>query len=116
MSADGFGSGVAPSIEVTNNEIDHRYEVRVDGEFAGFAAYRPRGDRVVFTHTEVDPRWEGHGIGSALARGALDDVVAHHQQITPLCPFIADYIARHPGYLQHVDAAHRAAVSGVDDR
>lgn len=98
---------------VTNHEAAKRYEVHVDGELAGLTTYRLHDDRVVFTHAEVYPRWEGHGVGSALARGALDDAIAHGKLITPRCPFIVSYVRRHPSYLEHVDAAHRAEIEAT---
>ena len=45
---------------------------RVDGEVAGFAVYHRRGGRTYFVHTEIDPAFEGKGLGSTLAKGALD--------------------------------------------
>jgi uncharacterized protein len=96
-----------PDVTVTNNEAASRYEAHVDGALAGFTAYISHNDRVVFTHAEVYPRWEGQGIGAALARGALDDVIAHGKLITPLCPFIVSFVARNPSYLPHVDEPHR---------
>jgi predicted GNAT family acetyltransferase len=108
--ADGSEPGAAAphhDIAVTNNANAHRYEVRVDGILAGLTTYQLHDDRVVFTHAEVYPKWEGHGIGSELARVALDDVVAQGKVITPLCPFIHDYLRRHPAYLSHVDERHR---------
>jgi len=87
-------------VDVSDNAGDRRYEARVDGSLAGFAAYRLRGaDVIVFTHTEVDPAHEGQGIGGALARGALDDVRARgERRVVALCPFIAAWLARHPDY------------------
>lgn len=49
-------------------------------------------------HTDVDPKWEGHGAGSALVQGALDDVRARGLKVRPVCPFVAAYIRRHPDY------------------
>jgi hypothetical protein len=100
----------ALDVAVINKETASRYEAHVDGALAGLTTYRLVGDRVVFTHAEVYPRWEGQGVGTALAHGALDDVIAQGKQITPLCPFIVDYIRHHPVYLDHVDPAHRAEV------
>ena len=99
-------------IEVVANPALSRYEARIDGAVAGFTTYRLVGDRTVFTHTSVRDEWEGHGVGGALARYALDDVVAAGRLITPLCPFIAGYIARHPEYVASVDAAHREQFDG----
>jgi predicted GNAT family acetyltransferase len=102
-----FHSEDAVDVVVTNNAAAQRYEAHVDGELAGLTTYVAVGDRVVFTHAEVDARWEHKGVGSALARGALDDVVAHGKLITPKCPFIVSYVLSHPSYLEHVDARHR---------
>ena len=52
----------------------NRSEARLDGELAGFAAYHLTDELIVFTHTEVDPAFEGKGVGGALARHALDEV------------------------------------------
>ena len=86
-------------VTVTNNAERHRYEATDDsGLILGFADYRERGDVVVFTHTEVDDAHEGQGVGSALAKGALDDVRSSGGTVKPACEFIAAYIQRHPDY------------------
>lgn len=90
-----------PTVTVTDNPGASRYEARLGDQLAGFAAYRlsERNDVIVFTHTEVDPAHGGAGIGSALARGALDDVSARgERKVVPLCPFIASWIERHSDY------------------
>jgi len=83
---------------VVNNPERHRYEAVVDGRVVGFSAYRVRPDAIVFTHTEVDEAMEGKGVGSAIAKAALDDLRAKGTRVVALCPFIADYIERHPEY------------------
>lgn len=87
-----------PSSEVTNNAGAHRYEITLDGQPAGFAEYRLKDSVVLFTHTEIDEALEGHGLGSTLARYALDDVRQQGLKAAPLCRFIAGYIDRHPEY------------------
>jgi predicted GNAT family acetyltransferase len=76
----------------------NRYEVTVDGELAGFAEYRDLDGARVFTHTEVFDAFEGKGVGSVLARGALDAVRAAGTPVVARCPFIAGYIERHAEY------------------
>ena len=88
---------------VANNEAARRWEAHVGDDLAGYAEYRLAGGRVVFTHTVVFAQYEGRGIGSQLARHALDDAVNRGLRITPYCPFIRAYIRRHPGYRDHVD-------------
>lgn len=76
-----------------------RYEALIEDEVAGFAEYRTLGDGVVqLPHTLVEKRFEGHGVGSALARKALDDIAAQGLRVDPLCPFISAWIDRHPEY------------------
>lgn len=86
------------NITVEDNADEHRYQVFVDGDLAGFSAYRGEPGRIVITHTRIDPDYEGTGVGSALARGALDDVRRQHLTVVPRCPFMAAYIKRHPEY------------------
>ena len=76
----------------------NRYVVSVDGEDAGSAYYQVRDGVVVFTHTEVEDRWEGQGVGSALVRSALDDVVGSGRKFAPHCPFVAAWVDKHPDY------------------
>ncbi|MGH9137286.1 MAG: GNAT family N-acetyltransferase [Acidimicrobiales bacterium] len=92
-----------PAVAITDNPDAGRFEVRVDGDLAGSAYYGRRRDRVIFTHTEVGDAYEGRGIGSALARGALDALRARGERAVPLCPFVAGYIDRHAEYADLVD-------------
>jgi uncharacterized protein len=86
-------------ISVTDNPDKQQYEATVEGTVAGFAQYEVKGGHIVFTHTEVDPAFEGKGVGSTLARVALDDVRARGEHdVVALCPFIAVWIERHPAY------------------
>ena len=86
-------------IEVRKNEAAHRYEAFIDRDRVGFAEYQLTDQLVVFTHTEVEDRCEGMGVGSALARAALDDVrAAGDRKVLPLCPFIKGWIGKHPEY------------------
>jgi len=88
---------------VTDAPDLRRYEATVDGRLAGFAVYRDEGTSRVFLHTEVFPDFEGKGVGSALARGALDDLRASGRSLVALCPFVSDYVDRNPDYADLVD-------------
>ena len=87
-----------PNVTVHDNPERSRYEIFLDGDLAGFSMYTDRRGRRVFTHTEIDPDYEGHGAGSALVRSALDDVRAKGLAVVPRCPFVADFIAQHGEY------------------
>ena len=99
-------SDLSEQVVVTRNEDEHRWEARIGGELAGFAAYQLTDELVVFTHTEVEPAFEGKGVGGALARAALDEVAEEGtRKVMPLCPFIKAWIQRHPDYVPLVYGA-----------
>ena len=92
-------------VQVTDNPEESRFEARVDDELAGFAAYDTADDLIMFTHTEVFDAFEGKGVGSSLARGALDAVRADGtRQVLPRCPFIRGWIEKHPDFRDLVDS------------
>ncbi len=92
-------------VEIVDHPEYGVFEARVDGEHAGGAYYRLDQGRVVFTHTEVDPKFQGQGVGAALAARALDAVRDSGRRAVPLCPFIAAYIDHHAEYANLVDGA-----------
>ena len=83
---------------VTDRPEQLRYEIDVDGEVAGFLLYRREPGVLELVHTDVDPKWEGKGVGAALVQGALDDVRARGLKVRPFCPFVRAWLRRHPEY------------------
>jgi uncharacterized protein len=93
-------------VRVTDNRERNRYEAWTPaGDEAGIVGYQKTPELIVFTHTEVEPEFEGQGIGSALAAGALNHARAQNLAVLPLCPFIKSYIDRHQEYADLVYAA-----------
>ncbi len=94
------------SVSVVNNPAERRYEARVGEQLAGFAEYQLTDQLIVFTHTEVEPAYEGQGVGGAIAQYALDDVRTDGtRSVLPLCPFIKSWIGKHPDYIPLVYGA-----------
>ncbi|WP_214325834.1 GNAT family N-acetyltransferase [Nonomuraea sediminis] len=91
------------SVEVVDNSGESRFEVHVDGKVAGFADYRLLPTKIVFTHTEVLPDYEGKGMASRLVKFALEASRATGLRVVPLCPYVKDYIERHPEFADLVD-------------
>ncbi len=84
------------TVTVTDNRDANRYEIRTRGLLAGFAEYRLGADRIALVHTEIDDRFAGRGLASALIGHALDDVRDRALALYPYCPFVRGYLERHP--------------------
>ena len=97
-------------LTVVRRPDERRYELLLNGEHAGELIYRERdGNVVAFLHTEVEPNLERRGLGTELVAGALDDARERGLQVVPICPFVAAFVRRHPGYADLVvdDPARR---------
>ena len=86
------------NVVVVNAPEANRYELRLDDELVGIAAYSRSNGRIAFTHTEVDEAVSGRGLGSRLVGAALGDARAQGLSVVPVCSFVAHYIEQHPEY------------------
>jgi uncharacterized protein len=84
-------------MEVRHNPGLGRYELDTDHGLA-VALYREKGDRRIFTHTEVPRASEGKGYASRLVREALDDSRRSGFKIVPACSFVDAFVRRYPQY------------------
>jgi predicted GNAT family acetyltransferase len=76
-----------------------RFEARDEaGAVAGVVTYQLTGNIIVYTHTEVDAAFEGKGVGSTLARAVMDDARGKGRTVVPMCPFLSDWLGKHPEY------------------
>ena len=91
-----------------NNELS-RFEIYLDSELAGFAEFKLRDGKMALPHTEIDPKFGGQGLGSALIQYVLDDAAIKKLLVAPYCPFVSKYIGKNPDkYLFLVPEADRA--------
>ena len=90
--------GGGDDVTVRDDPDERRYELLLDGARVGELVYRADGETLSLLHKEVDRSLEGRGLGSALVGRALDDIRSRGLRIVPLCPFVGDYIERHPEY------------------
>lgn len=96
-------------MEFSDNQERHRFEMQIGGELAAFAEYNLLKTGMLFTHTEVLPAFEGRGVGSAIARQALDEVRRRKLLAIPVCPFIAAFLRKHPEYQDLVSEESKRA-------
>lgn len=83
-------------VEVVDNTAECQFEARDEDIVVGVIKYIREDDTVTFTHTLVPTEYEGRGIGSALAKFALQHARQAHDQVVPRCPFVQAYLQRHP--------------------
>jgi uncharacterized protein len=93
--------------EIKDDREDERFVVRVDGRRAGYTAYRRQDGVLSLRHTEIDPEFEGRGLGGQLVAAILDSAEAAGEDVLPFCPFVREYIERHPDRLALVPAGRR---------
>lgn len=85
--------------QVTDNESASRFELRLDGELAGWIDYSRAGDTVALTHAEVLPQLRNRGHGETMAREALADLKRRGLRAQAVRPFVRAYVRRHPDEL-----------------
>lgn len=89
--------------EVVENPALHRFELSLGEDDMAFAYYRPDGNRVVLTHTEVPYQYTGRGIGSRLAKGVFDSLRKTGRKAVVTCSFLKVWASRHPEYNDVID-------------
>jgi len=95
-------------VTLRENAEKHYIEaVTEDGTVAGWVDYDRTADGTfVAIHTEVDPAFEGEGIGGQIAEGIVAMVRETGQRLRPDCPFVAEWLRRHP-------EAHDVLLEGI---
>jgi predicted GNAT family acetyltransferase len=88
--------GPAASPLIADAPERQRYEAHLDDALAGVLEYVVRRDRIIFAHTEVSAGFEGQGVAAALTRFALDDARRVGRRVIAACPYVKQYLARHP--------------------
>ena len=93
---------------------DWAVDVAHKSVLAAVPDYIPTAELVAFTHTEVQPGFEGRGVAGELVRQALQDVRDQHLLVLAVCPSYTAVLARHPEqYDDLVSVPHRDGRRGL---
>ncbi len=75
-------------IQQVNNENKGFFKAVEDGKQAGKMTYSWAGEaKFIIDHTEVDPAFNGRGVGKKMVMAAVNYARENHLKIIPLCPF-----------------------------
>ncbi|WP_134322900.1 GNAT family N-acetyltransferase [Cumulibacter soli] len=105
-----------------DNTDSSRFELHHAGLRLGVLHYtRLKPNRYALQHTEVYPEYQGRGVGGTMIRRVLDEIQRRNGTITPICPFVVDFLERTPDYNDIRDARHpgyrdRAAAEAARSR
>lgn len=100
-------------VEFARDDTNGRYTGTVAGRVAALTEFTPATRLVVFTHTQTDPAFEGQGVASQLVRWALDDVRTRGLRVVPVCPFVQEFLRRHPD--EYGDLVLTSSTTVVED-
>ncbi|MDV8025220.1 GNAT family N-acetyltransferase [Rhodococcus sp. IEGM 1330] len=81
------------AVKITHDSADHRFEIYVDSELAGYSEYFESDSSRTFHHTVTLPQFRGRGFAAALTEYALDDTSTQGLYVVPTCWFVRDFIA-----------------------
>jgi len=82
---------------VRDNPQEFRYELLNDsGVIIGEIRYAIEPGAVALVHTEVDPKFQGHGLAGELVQGAINDLRERGLKMIPVCPYVRAWLRRHP--------------------
>ncbi len=88
-------------MKIEHNETtgQGRFEAREENKFAGKLEYsRKEESKMVIEHTEVDPEFQGKGVGKKLVQEAAEYARDHNLKINPVCSYAKKVLERSSNY------------------
>ncbi|MBD8507390.1 N-acetyltransferase [Hoyosella sp. G463] len=90
-------------IDVIDNQSRSRYEIWVDGDFAGLEGYEIDDDGVItLLHTIIDEAYSRQGYARAMVRAILEGMRSRQQSFRPVCSYVQSFLDRFPEYRELV--------------
>lgn len=87
---------------IIHNPTNQRFETTIDGVTA-YLSYKSIDETTLdYNHTIVPAELGGKGLGSLLAKTALDYAKENGKKIIPSCSFVAKYLEKNPQYQELV--------------
>jgi len=85
------------TIHHTEHETKGYFSATTNGTEAGRMTYSRAGtERIIIDHTEVNPDYNGKGVGKQMVLAAVDFARENNIRILPLCPFAKSVFKKMP--------------------
>lgn len=83
-------------MDIDHNKSESRgtFTASEDGKNAGKMNYSRKGENIVIEHTEVNPEFQGKGVGKKLVQGAVDYARESKIKIVPQCSYAKKVMER----------------------
>lgn len=98
-------------VVINNNEL-LRFELNLNGEHA-FINYRLQKGNIAFMHSIVPESFKGKGIGTLMARTALEYANTEKLKVMLYCPFVSKFVREHEEYHHLVDTNYHPSFKKV---
>lgn len=86
-------------MEIIHDPTKQRYILEGNGEYLGKIEYEIRENTILLLNAEVPLEMRGQGLGGPLTARTLDHIRQQGSYtVSPVCPFIAKYMLKHPEY------------------
>jgi len=86
------------NIENNSSETRGQFEANDNGKKAGFMTYSRHDDRIVLEHTEVDPEYQGRGVGKKLVERSVEFARENNLKIVPECTYAKKVLEKSSEY------------------
>ena len=80
------------------NSVGHFTAIENEREVGHMTYTRSGADKIAINHTEVNPAFEGKGIGHTLVKAAVRYARENHLKILPLCWFVKLVLNKTPDF------------------
>ena len=86
-------------VKQINRETKGEFIATFDGNKAGVMTYSWAGaDKIIIDHTEVEPAYNGKGVGKEMVYKAVEFARENNLKIIPLCPFAKSVFDKTPTF------------------
>lgn len=87
-------------MKIENKSTDSRgqFEANDNEKRAGIMTYSRHEDRIVLEHTEVDPEYQGKGVGKKLVQKSAEFARENNLKIVPECNYAKKVLEKSSDY------------------